>query len=63
MALSMSRGSTTMFGIVGWDVSIHTLSDIPVMSGRSATYRNRDALGRGDFSSEMPWHLEQTSLA
>ncbi len=63
MTLNMSRGSTTMFGMVGGDVSIHTLSAVPVMPGRSATSRNRVSFGRGDFSSEIPRHLEQTYLA
>jgi hypothetical protein len=33
--------------MVGGDVSIHTLSAVPVMPGRSATSRNRVAFGRG----------------
>ncbi len=63
MTLSMSWCDTTMFGMVGWEVSIHTRSAVPVMPGRSAISLNRVAFGSGDFSAEMPWHLEQTSLA
>ena len=63
MTLSMSCCGTMMFGMVGWDVASQTLSAVPLMPGRSATSLNRVAFGSGDFSAEMPWHFEQTSLA
>jgi hypothetical protein len=48
---------------VGCEVSIYTLSAVPVMPGVSATSLKRGALGLGDFSAEMAWHTEQTRCA